>query len=111
MSDKIQMRFWNVYLSVEVEEPFAASRYKDADGVLIERPAGTRMVKRNKTLGVAAPSLGAAAQAALDAFPGADLWTIQHRGEITHSVNPIDYGLMGHHEHDKPLPAQATTFG
>ena len=73
-------RFWQVYITLAGKE----------EGKF----------HRNRTLGVAAPDIQSAIDLVLKEYPGAAIWTVQHRGEIHHSI--IEHQLGWAHNEDNP---------
>lgn len=79
MSEETQQRYWHAYISMP--------------------PEPARTYRNNKTLGIVAPDMDAVIEIIKREYPGAKVWTINHRGEVHHSV--IDYKGGEYHDADK----------
>jgi hypothetical protein len=70
-------RFWQIYIT----KPGTENRYV-----------------RNLTVGVIAQSLKDAIAKVEEAYPGSEIWTVNHRGPVNQAVVDFEYQF---HEHDE----------
>lgn len=81
-------RFWQVYITIPVPD---------------DKKYDSRF-HRNKTVGIVAPTVQAIITIIEGVYPGAVIWTIQHRGEVHHSFDDF---VLEHkdgwiHQQDRP---------
>ena len=79
--ERVSNRFWQVYITLAPVE-------------------GEKNYQRKRSLGVGAPTIHQAINLVLKEYPGATIWTIQHRGEINHDM--AEYRLGEFHNEDNP---------